>query len=210
MSANPIKTIWYNESSSSFYRIAEEVKFLEGNYLLQRFDGVLKKVDERSLANYKIEAGQVEKLLSEEFEQAKKTISRVTNALSQFALLTGKSEDVLSDHTDSDASFFGVDQSWMSDLIATVQNESATEEQRQEAFKQSFENIPDISSFFNKESLEKATKNPEAWAKEMEEKILGNEIKAKKEAQKKRRKSEIDAQIRANIEEAMKKGKTEK
>lgn len=87
MSASPIKIIWYNEASRNFYSVPEYVEFLQGNYLFQRFDGVLKKVDETALSAYKVEANEVEKLLNNEFEQAKKRINRKLTLITFLGLM---------------------------------------------------------------------------------------------------------------------------
>lgn len=204
MSDSALNTIWYHEPTKAFYQIPKTIKFLPGSYLIQRFDGVLKNVDQTPLERYLFESDKVEEILNTEFEAAKKVISKVTNALTQFSILTNRSAHSDMDGMPTGESILGKGQTWMNDLISTVQNEDATDDDRKEAFKKSFSSIPDISDLFNEASLEKAAKDPDAWAKEMQERVMGKELEAERSDRKKKRKSEIDEQIRKNIEEAMK------
>jgi hypothetical protein len=204
MSDSAINNIWYHEPTKTFYEVPKSVKFQTGNYLIQRFDGVLKNVDETPLNNYLIENDKVEVMLNSEYETAKKVITKATNALTQFSILTNRSAHNDIDGIPTEDSILGQSQTWMNELMSTVQNEDATDDDRKEAFKKSFANIPDISDLFNEASLEKAAKDPDAWAKEMQERVMGKELEAERNERKKKRKSEIDEQIRKNIEEAMK------
>ena len=202
MSHPDSNTIWFHESTKTFYIIPKEVKFLKGEYSLQRFDGVSKKVDQNALSGYSANVEQVEALINQEFNSAKKTMNKATNALTQFSMLTNTPLSSENEIPNTEG-MFGNQMHLMNDFMASVQDENATEAEKEEAFKKSFENLQGLSELFNDESLNKAAKDPDAWVKEMEERIMGKELEAKQEARKKQRKSEIDAQIRKNIEDAI-------
>ncbi len=207
----PTSEIWFHEESKTFYKIPGTIVFLKGDYPVKRFDGVAKTVQAAPIKSYEISAEEAEVLLKTHYETAKKVLSKAMSAMTQFSLLTNKAahEDFSSmfENT-SDDSILGKSQAWVKDFMATMQNENATEEEQKESFKSAFNQVPEILDFFNEASIKKAAENPEEWAAEMQEKMFGKATSQRKEKEKAQRQSEINDQIRANIEKAMNKNKS--
>lgn len=208
MSKSPISEIWFHETSKTFFSIPSEVQFLPGDFELQRFDGVHKKVQAEALESYKIPAENAEERLTEHYEVAKKSLSKAMSAMTQFSILTNKAG-----HSDFNNLFdgepsegiLGKSQQWMKEFMQTMQDENASKEEQQESFKSAFGQVPEMLNFFDEASLKKAAENPEAWAQEMQEKMFGKADAKRKEQKKEQRQNDINEQIRQNIEDAMKK-----
>ena len=88
MSKSPLSEIWFHENTSNFYTIANDFVFQDGDYPIQRFDGVLKNVNEESIKSFQAEQASIEESLKNHYESAKKALSKAMSALTQFAALT--------------------------------------------------------------------------------------------------------------------------
>ena len=207
MSTNPLSELWFHQESKTFYQVPSDLKFLPGEYSLQRFDGVEKKILEKSIDQYKAENESVEKILKAHYEITKKAAAKAISALTQFSALTNKAttedfENMFG--AENPDSIIGQSQKWIKDFMADMQNENASKEDQKESFKSAFGQVPEILDLFNEESLKKASENPDAWANEINEKMFGKEDAERKEKDTKRRQNDINNQIRQNIEDAMK------
>jgi hypothetical protein len=207
MAKNPLSELWFHKESRTFYQVPTDLTFLPGDYPVQRFDGVEKKILEKSIAQYRVDEENVETLLKAHYETTKKAAAKAIGALTQFSALTNKAahEDFEKMFSAEDPdSIIGKSQRWAKDFMANMQNEDATEEDQKESFKSAFGQVPEILDLFNEESLKKASENPDAWAKEINEKMFGKEDAERKEKDTKRRQNDINEQIRKNVEDAMK------
>jgi hypothetical protein len=207
MATNPLPELWFHQESKTFYKVPTDLKFMPGEYTIHRFDGVEKAILENSLDQYKAETENVEEILKSYYEITKKATAKAIGALTQFSAMTSKAahedfEKMFSN--ENPESIIGKSQQWAKDFMANIQNKDASEEDQKESFKSAFGQVPEILDLFNEESLKKASEDPDAWAKEINEKMFGKGDAERKEKDTKRRQNDINEQIRRNVEEAMK------
>jgi len=208
MKDNPILTIWFQRESKQFYQIPRDVLFTTGEIQIERFDGVQKNIALSSLTTYQIDIEHAETLLKDHYTTQLEASKKATLALTEFSVITGKTKDGLDQLLETEKSpLLNDTQAWLSDFMKTVNNKDTSEEQQKRQFQDTMGKIPELLSFFGEEELKKAAENPEEWANSMQEKVFGENNRAKKEIDKEKLQQEINEQIRANIEKAMKQNK---
>lgn len=205
---SPQKHVWFHRETMTYYLIASDVLFIEGDYELERFDGITKSVSDSGLEEHTISQEEAEKALREEYDAAMRIARTKMKALARFADLSGKgANNEWKDFFKGDdvAPEFEAGQEFVQDFFKSIHDDKATDKERQETFRETFKKVPEIMSFFDEEALNKAAEDPDAWADEIYEKMFGEVDKKRKEATKKQRQSDINMEIQKNIEEAMKK-----
>lgn len=202
--------IWYHTESDSviFYNIPEKVFFLPGTYQLERFDGVIKKVQPEELSHYRVDEEVAGQQLTAAYEAAIQIAKKQLKYLTRFAELTGKLEQ-FDKLIDDKASLVGMAhvQDFVRDFFGNLNQKASSQEAQQQLFKETFEKMPDIAAFFDKKSIEKAAKDPEAWANEMYKTMFGEEELKRQSQKKDQLKKTISEQLRKNVEEAEKRYK---
>ena len=84
---------------------------------------------------------------------------------------------------------------------------TSSEVEQQKLFQETFRKVPEIAAFFDEKTLEKAAKDPEAWANEMYQTMFGKEELQRQKKKTDTLKNTIAEQLRRNIEEAEKKNR---
>lgn len=202
------KQIWYHTDTTStvFYSIPDNVFFLPGEYRLERFDGVVKTVQSDELKNYQVAQDQAEKQLKLAYEEALNVAKKRLKELARFAEITGKTThfDQIVNDTSAPADTANI-QEFVQHFFSNMHTTATSEAEQQELFKETFKKVPEIAAFFDEKALEKAAKDPEAWANEMY-KTMFSEEEAKRQTEKREQlKETIAQQLKKNIEEAEKK-----
>lgn len=195
--------IWFHRETSTFYQIPETVFFLPGNYLLERFDGVKKEVQPEELRNYEVAQTRAEQHLKEAYEEAMKVAKTNLKYLAHFAELTGRTKQFDTMIGDSVIPN-GVSnvQEFVQDFFSKMNQPSSSEAEQQQLFQETFRKVPEIAAFFDEKALEKAAQNPEKWAKEMYDKMFGEELSERQKQKTDALKNTIAEQLRRNVEEA--------
>lgn len=199
------KQIWYHSELDevTFYSIPENVFFLPGEYEMERFDGVVKKVQSAELINYQIESEEAGRQLKESYEAAMQVAKKKLGQLARFAELTGKSEQ-LNKIIDNGAIPSGAQdvQEFVQDFFSKMNQTTSSEVEQQKLFKETFQKVPEIAAFFDEKTLEKAANDPETWANEMYQTMFGEEEVLRQKKKTEKLKNTIAEQLRRNIEEA--------
>jgi hypothetical protein len=201
------RQIWYHiaEAMTVFYSIPENVFFLPGEYRLERFDGVVKTVQPEELVNYRVEENEAEQQLKLAYEEALNVVKKKLNYMARFAEITGKTarfDKLVSDAADPG----GVAnvQEFVQDFFSKMHTTASSDVEQQNLFKETFRKVPEIAAFFDEKTLEKAAKDPEAWANEMYRTMFGEEEIERKKKKRETLKTTISEQLRKNLEEAKK------
>lgn len=205
------KEIWFNSEDKNFFLIPVDIQVSKGEYRIEQFDKNEKFLAKKELIPFlAIEKNILEKLKTD-YKQAIEKTKESLVYLNQFAFMTGQIteesiKNIIKTEFDSlkenEQEPFVMGKELVQELIKNVKKTDLNEEESKEAFKSTFQKVPEILSYFEENKLSEAANDPEAWANEMYQKMYGNIDQKRKSMEKNNLKNEIKESIAKGLRDA--------
>lgn len=203
------KTIWFLPGTQTYYHIPASADLGRGSTAIASLKDEQRTVDAERLAAYTITKEQALAALRDEYALQLEHTKEALIALNLFAAHSGQNdEEFIRQQTTGEFNFQGGDQPFaagkeiVEDLLGSMRNPGATTKEQEDAFMRTFGKVPQLMHYFDKENLALAAKNPEKWAKEMHDKLFGEQEAAKKKARSAKLKQEVRESIARGLRQA--------
>lgn len=204
--------LWNMQNTASFYLLPADIVLPAGTAMLEDFDGNKMTVDPASLQPYAITFHKAQEFLEAKWKDAVADSKKAFSQLHRMSQLTGKAFNV-DDLKDSLLNAFSSAESSMKqvfeqgkeaveNLVQSVQGgDPATKEEQKTVIKRIFEIFPGLGNMIDEKQLDEAVKDPDAWAKKLEEEFLPKE----KQEEWKQKQEKLTKDIQESIASALRK-----
>jgi hypothetical protein len=202
--------LWHLQNTASFFLLPADISLPAGSAVLEDLDGNKMTVDPASLQPYAITFHKAQEFLETKWKDAVEDSKKAFNHLNRLSQLTGKTFNV-DDLKDSLLNAFSSAESSMKqvfdqskqaveNLVQSVQggDPKSTEEQKT-VIKRIFEIFPGLGNMIDEKQLDEAVKDPDAWAKKLEEEFLPKE----KQEELKQKQEKLTKDIQESIASAL-------
>jgi len=181
--ANSHLILWHVQHTVSFFLIPSDLTLPAGNEVLEDFDGHTVSVELTALQHYGITFTRAQEFLETKWKEAVEQSKKAWNNLNSLSLITGKGYN-MDELKDSLTGIFShedpaVKQAFdqgklaVESLVQSVQNgDPKSKEEQKAVLKRIFDLMPGLGNAFDDQTLEEAVKDPDAWAKKLEEQFL--------------------------------------
>lgn len=180
--------LWHVKNTSSLFMVPAGLSMPGGETVLEDFDGNTVSVNPDFLQPYAISFSKAQEILDTRWKEKMAETKKAWGHLYKLSLLTGKAinTDELKDSFTSFVSsaessvkeVFEQGRKAVENLVESVQKgDPKTDEEKKTVLNRIFELFPGLGNAIDEKALEEAVKDPEAWAKKLEEQYLPQEKK---------------------------------
>ncbi|MBO9634884.1 MAG: hypothetical protein J7578_17365 [Chitinophagaceae bacterium] len=204
--------LWQVSNTASFFLVPADLALPPGPTALKDFDGNTVSTDLNFLASYAVTFHKAQEFLEAKWKDAVEQSKKAWNNLNQISQITGKTYnmdelknsllDAFSSAESSMKDIFHQSQQAVENLMQSVQGSDpkSTEEQKT-VIKRIFELFPGLGNAIDEKELDEAVKDPDTWAKKLEEQFLPKE----KQEELKRSQEKLTKDIQESIASALRK-----
>jgi hypothetical protein len=205
------KSLWKSKEAARYFLLPENIETVPGEFSLEDLDGNVISVDLATVIKYETLEAVAEAHLRTAYRSALDETKTSLLRIQKFSQLTGKSNPAqleqmvraaFKELSTEEQKPFSMGKEMVEDILSSINRKDANPEEQQEEFKQIFSKVPDLMKYFEGAELEKAMKDPEAWAKAMNEQLFGEQLEAKRKANNERLKKDIQESIARNMRNA--------
>lgn len=209
----PTFDLWFNLKLDKFYLLPKQHIAPIGGDKLTNMAEQIKYVTFQHIEQYACTQQEAQAHLRQQWDDALNKAKDAWQQLFEFSKMTGTAQDeaALKDSLlqGFKAAGSNIEQAFdiSKNIVEQIQdavrkgNPNGDTEQ-QEVFKKLFGNIPQVLRYFEEDTLKAAAKNPEVWAKELYQKMFGEQEQKKAAQLKERLKNEIRDSIAENLRKA--------
>lgn len=182
--------LWHVQNTASFFMVPADLTLPAGDTVLEDFDSNSISTNLEFLQPYAISFHKAQEMLEARWKETVEESKKAWKHLYKLSLLTGKTintddlknsfNDLFSNAEASIKQAFEKGRQTVENLVNA--GDPKTEDEQKTVLKRIFELFPGLGNAIDEKEIEEAAKDPDAWAKKLEEKFLPQE---KKEALKK-------------------------
>ena len=205
------KNLFYDTANKRFFLVPEEVQLALGEFSVTTMDDTIRLVSEAEILPYETVEAVAMAHLRTDYDRLLEETKHALQRINRFAVLTGRmntefiqnmAQQEFAKLSPEEQHPFTIGKETIEEVLASIQQPGATPEQQMESFRKSFAKVPDILKYFDENNLALAAKDPEAWAKMLNEKMFGEQDAAKKKANSERLKREVEESIARGLRSA--------
>jgi hypothetical protein len=205
------KTILYDSAGKRFFLMPADMELTPGELPVATMDDAVRFVSEAEILPYETVEEVAMAYLRTDYDGLLEDTRQALQRINRFAVLTGRmstdfiqqmAQQEFAKLTPEEQQPFTIGRETIEEVLASIQQPGATPEQQMESFRKSFAKVPDILKYFDENNLALAAKDPEAWAKMLNEKMFGEQDTAKKKANSERLKREVQESIARGLRSA--------
>lgn len=204
--------LWHVQDTVSFFLVPADLVLPPGPTVLKDFDGNTVSTDLNFLASYAVTFHKAQEYLEAKWKESVERSKKAWAHLNQISQITGKAYnmdelknsllDAFSSAGSSMKDIFDHSKQAVEDLMQSVQGSDPRSSEEQKAvIKRIFELFPGLGNAIDEKQLDEAVKDPDAWAKKLEEQFLPKE----KQEKLKRSQEKLTKDIQESIASALRK-----
>lgn len=205
--------LWHVENSASFFLIPADHSVKPGSTTLVDFDGNSISVELDPLQPYAVTFHKAQEFLEAKWKDAVEQSKKAFNNLNRMSEFTGKSynaedlkESLLNAFSSAESSMkqvFDQSKEAVENLVKSVQGgDPKTAEEQKTVIKRIFEIFPGLGNAIDEKQLDEAVKDPDAWAKKLEEQFMPKEKKEELKQTQERLAKDIQESIASALRKA--------
>jgi hypothetical protein len=205
------KTILYDSAGKRFFLVPADMELTTGELSVATMDDAVRSVSETEILPYETVEDVAMAYLRTDYDRLLEDTKQALQRINRFAVLTGRmstdfiqqmAQQEFAKLTPEEQQPFTIGKETIEEVLASIQQPGATPEQQMESFRKSFAKVPDILKYFDENNLALAAKDPEAWAKMLNEKMFGEQDAANKKANSERLKRDVQESIARGLRSA--------
>jgi hypothetical protein len=205
------KNILFDAAGKRFFLVPEDVQLTMGELSVATMDDTIRLVSEAEILPYETVEEVAMAYLRTDYDRLLEETKHALQRINRFAVLTGRmsadfvqqmAQQEFGKLSPDEQQPFTIGKETIQDLLSSIQQPGATPEEQMESFRKTFAKVPDILKYFDENNLALAAKNPEAWAKMLNDKMFGDQDAAKKKANSERLKREVQESIARGLRSA--------
>lgn len=185
---NSNQILWHVKNTASLFMLPADLTLPAGETVLEDFDGNTVSTNLDFLQPYTINYTKAQEMLDARWKEKMAETKKAWGHLYKLTALSGKTINT-DELKDSFTSFVASAESSVKDVFeqgkkavenlmeSVQQGDPKTDEEKKTVLNRIFELFPGLGNAIDEKAMEEAVKDPEAWAKKLEEQYLPQEKK---------------------------------
>ncbi|MGN6417432.1 MAG: hypothetical protein ACTHMC_08070 [Pseudobacter sp.] len=185
---NSNQILWHVKNTASLFMLPADLTLPAGETVLEDFDGNTVSTNLDFLQPYAITYTKAQEILDARWKEKMAETKKAWGHLYRLTALSGKTINT-EELKDSFTSFVSSAESSVKDVFeqgkkavenlmeSVQQGDPKTDEEKKSVLNRIFELFPGLGNAIDEKAMEEAVKDPEAWAKKLEEQYLPQEKK---------------------------------